>query len=88
LSVRAGSQEHVKAREIADGLEGYPVVDEDDFGDLESETADQVWRDCYSDRDRVEYLRKHDGQFSFYNYADLLGCARGKYFAGPACEII
>jgi hypothetical protein len=90
LSVRAGSPEHEKAKVIADKLEDYPVVDEDDFSELEDETAEQVWRDCYSDRDRdrVEYIRGHENQFDFHNYADLLGCARGKYFSGYAGELL
>lgn len=88
LSVRAGSPEHEKAKEIADSLEDYPVVDEDDFSELESETADQVWRDCYTDRDRVEYIREHDNQFEFRSYSDLLGCARGRYFSGYASELL
>jgi hypothetical protein len=88
LSVRAGSPEHEKAKEIADKLEDYPVVDEDDFSELEDETAQRVWCDCYSDRDRVEYIRDHGNQFDFHNYADLLGCARGKYFSGYAGELL
>lgn len=88
LSVRAGTPEHAKAKDIAERLEGYPVLDEDDFSERESEEADQVWRDCYSERDRIEYIRNHSGQFDFYDYADLLGCVRGKYFSGYAGELI
>jgi len=88
LSVRAGTEEHTKAKDIADRLESYPVLDEDEFSEREDEEAQRVWADCYTERDRVEYIRNHSGQFDFHNYADLLGCVRGKYFSGYAGELI
>lgn len=39
-------------------------------------------------RERVEYIRKHRSQFEFRDFADMLGCVRGKYFAGYASELI
>lgn len=88
LSVRAGTKEHAAAREIADRLESYPVLDEEDYSELESETAERVWQDCYNDSDRIDYIRGHRSQFDFHGYADLLSCARGKYFAGYPSELI
>ena len=88
LSVRAGSPEHEKAKVIADKLEDYPVVDEDDFSELESETADRVWQDCYENNERIEYIREHRDWFTFHSFADLLANARGKYFSGYASELL
>jgi hypothetical protein len=88
LSVKAGSPQHRIAQEIKSSLSDYPVLDEDDFCNLEQEEAGRVWQDCYRDRDRIEYIREHRNQFDFYNYAELLGCARGKYFAGHAGELL
>lgn len=69
-------------------LEDYPVLNEEDFSLEESEEAEQVWRNCYGERGRLEYIRKHRSQFEFRGFADLLGCVRGKYFAGYASELL
>lgn len=69
-------------------LENYPVLDEDRLSRYENEEADQVWRDCYRANERVEYIRKHRGQFEFHDFQDMIRCVRGKYFAGYASELI
>lgn len=69
-------------------LEDYPVLDEEDWSQEESEEADLVWRSCYRERERVKYIRKFRNQFEFRSFADLLGCVRGKYFAGYASELL
>jgi hypothetical protein len=69
-------------------IESYPVLDENDFCELETEEANQIWTSCYSVADRIEYIRKHRSQFEFGDFADMLGCVRGKYFAGYASELI
>lgn len=74
--------------EIQASLEKYPVLDEESFSRMEQEKADTVWRDCYNDRRRVEYIRKHRGQFEFSSLADMLACARGSYFAGYASDLL
>ncbi|HEY4356012.1 MAG TPA: hypothetical protein VGN16_09715 [Acidobacteriaceae bacterium] len=58
------------------------------YSDTENEEAQAVWKDCYSDAGRLAYIRKHSSQFEFHNFADLLGCARGQYFAGYASELL
>lgn len=77
-----------KAEGVLDALEAYPVVDDDDFTARENDAADGVWRDCYSWQDRIDYIRKYDAQFDFRNFADMLNCVRGKYFAGYASELL
>jgi hypothetical protein len=76
------------ADEIAGALSDYPVVDESDFSELETEEANEVWERCYRDSSRVNYIREHRSQFDFSSLADLLACARGKYFCGYASELL
>jgi hypothetical protein len=76
------------ADEMAGRLESYPVLDEDDWSRREDESAQRIWRDCYDAKDRVAYIREHRRQFEFASFSDLLGCVRGKYFAGYPSELI
>ena len=76
------------ADEINAALSDYPVLDEDHYSELESEEAQEVWENCYNEQERIEYIRKNRDQFEFYNFADLLGCVRGKYFLGYANELL
>jgi hypothetical protein len=81
-----------KSLEIADelkaSLEDYPVLSDDDFSELEMEEANEVWANCYDAAERVAYIRKFRSQFQFHDFGDLLGCVRGKYFAGYASELL
>ena len=69
-------------------LQNYPILDEDDFSEREREEAEEIWSNCYNDQERIDYIRKHRSQFEFRNMVDMLGCVRGKYFAGYASELI
>lgn len=71
-----------------DRLQDYPVLDELDFSEHETEAANRVWADCYSPKERIKYIRENSSQFEFHDYGDLLGCARGKYFAGYASQLL
>jgi hypothetical protein len=77
-----------EAEGLEDALADYPVLSEDDLSERETEEADRVWRDCYSERERVAYIRKFRDQFHFQSFADLMGCVRGHYFAGWASELL
>jgi hypothetical protein len=85
-------QDDDKALEVADKIKGkldnYPVVNEDHWSELEHEDANETWANCYSPQERIEYIRDHRSQFEFHDYADLIGCVRGKYFAGYASELL
>lgn len=74
--------------ELQASLENYPCLDESHFSDLETEEANEVWAHCYRVEDRIEYLRKHWRDFDFRSFADLMGCVRGKYFAGSASDLV
>jgi hypothetical protein len=73
---------------MAAARESYPILSEDDHSALEQEEADRVWCENYNARERLEYVRRHRGQFDFRNFTDMLGCLRGKYFSGYASELI
>lgn len=85
-------QEDDKALAIADqimaGLEDYPVVDESDWSEREQEDANETWQHCYSPIERLAYMRRNRDQFEFHDYGDLMGCVRGKYFAGYASDLL
>lgn len=87
-----GTPESDKALQIADEqtalLDDYPVLDESDWSEREREEADEVWRNCYNAQERIDYIREHRSQFDFCDFADLIGCVRGNYFAGYASELI
>lgn len=75
------------AEQMREKVENYPILCEHDHSDLEHEEAETIWRDCYRVKDRLEYVRRHRSQFEFRNFSDLLGCIRGKYFAGYDSEL-
>ena len=66
----------------------YPVLDEDDCSKEEQEESDLTWKNCYSVKERIAYVREYRSQFEFHDYADMLDCIRGRYFAGYASELI
>jgi hypothetical protein len=76
------------AEQMRERLEDYPVLDEDDFSELEQEEAAEVWANCYRERERIDYIRKHRSQFEFADWLDMLSCVRGRYFAGYASELL
>lgn len=88
LCVKEGSEQQETAQDMVDQLKDYPILDEEDFGQLEQEEADRVWRDCFSYTERVAYMRSHWSQFEPQTFEDLLGCARGRYFIGYASELL
>lgn len=76
------------ADKIAAKLENYPVVNENLWSEYEQTEANEIWQNCYSPKERIEYIRAHRSEFEFRDCADILGCVRGKYFAGSASELI
>lgn len=77
-----------EADRLMEKLDNYPVLNEEDWSRREDESAQTIWRDCYRPVERVKYIREHRSQFEFRSFADLIGCVRGKYFAGYASELI
>lgn len=77
-----------EAERLLARLENYPILDEEDYSNEETAEANLVWLDCYRPAERVQYIREHRSQFDFHGFADLMACARGRYFAGYACELL
>lgn len=76
------------ADEIMGALSDYPILDESHYSEMEMEEANQVWESCYDEKERIEYIRKNRSQFEFRDFADMMSCIRGKYFAGYASELL
>jgi hypothetical protein len=76
------------ADEIMERLEIYPSLDDDRLSEVEMDEANEVWSVCYNDRQRIDYMRKHRSQFEFSCLSDMMACARGKFFAGYASDLI
>ena len=88
IAVHASDTSALKlAEEMQERIESCLVLGENDWGELEHETADKVWKN-FSDSERIEYVKKHRSQFEFSDFADMLGCCRGKYFAGGNSKLI
>ena len=77
-----------EANEIMEGLESYPVVNEDDWCELEAEEANEVWGKCYDWRERIEYIRENPDFFFFSDFSDLMSVVRGECFSGYASELL
>jgi len=77
-----------EAERLLTCFEDYPVLDEFDFREEESNEANEVWQNCYSPKDRLTYIRENRSQFYFCSFADLLSCVRGEHFAGYASELL
>lgn len=88
ILIRPNTLAHETALELEAKLANYPVLDEDDLSQREYDDARFVWKQCYNNAERIEYIRNNREQFDFQSFADMLGCARGNYFAGYASELI
>ena len=87
--VRPGSSCATEAESIEGALSDYPVLDEDDFSERETEAAQQVWSRWFKgDRGRLDYIKEHRSDFEFYDWAGLIACVRGREFRGCCSEIV
>jgi hypothetical protein len=89
IAVHESNEDALRAADdIKRELEDYPVVNEDHWSGLEIEDANETWTNCFNDQERLAYIRENRSQFEFHDYADLIGCVRGRYFAGYASELL
>ena len=88
LCVSENSKRLDIAEDIESALEKYPVLDDEHFSRLEDEEANRIWTEYYSTSERIEYIRKYRDNFEFQDMRDMMGCVRGKFFAGYANELI
>ncbi len=76
------------AEDIETALEDYPIVNEDHWSEVEQAEACEVWANCYDWQERIKYMREYSSQFEFPNFACMISCVRGEYFAGYPGELI
>ena len=88
LVVRPDTEAYKVAQEIEAKLEDYAVLDEDDLSERQYEAANDTWKNCYTNYQRLEYIRDNRSQFDFHDMKDLMQCVRGYHFAGYASELI
>lgn len=87
LVVRPNSACAKAATDAEERLEEYPILDENLFSTYETAEADEIWKHNFSVSERIKYIRNRGDEFEFQSLADMLGCVRGKYFAGYASEL-
>jgi hypothetical protein len=88
ILIRSGTEAEKIALQIESKLENYPILNEDDLGEREQIAANETWKNCYSDQERVAYIRSHSDQFQFHSFSYMLRCVRGSFFAGYASELL
>lgn len=75
------------ALELRNRHEAYPVLDEDDFSQREHEEASRIWRECYDDAERIQFMRDHLIDHHFESFTELRQHVRGEFFAGYASDL-
>jgi len=88
ILVRPDTNAAKTAEEIEAALADYPILDECDHSEREMGAANETWQCCFSNAERIKYIRDHRSEFEFHSFADMLGCARGNYFGGYAYELL
>lgn len=88
VMVRPGTEAANQASKIEASLENYPLLDEDDYNERVFTEAQEVWKTCYNNEDRLAYIRKRRSDFEFSSFADLMGCVRGSFFCGDYVSLI
>lgn len=67
--------------------DGEALSSEDLCNRVEKEAAG-IWKDCYSWKERITYMREKRGQFEFHDWQDMLKIARGEYFGGDPLSLV
>jgi len=88
ILVRPGTNAAKKAEEIEARLVVCLFLDECDHSEREMEAANETWQCCFSNAERIKYIRDYRSEFEFHSFADMLGCARGNYFGGYESELL
>jgi hypothetical protein len=88
IYVRLDTEEFIIACKIEKSLSDYPILDADKFSEMECEAANDVWRDCFTPPERIEYIREHQSEFNFGSFSELRSVIRGEYFNGYASELL
>lgn len=79
IAIHESDEVSLRAADAARGaLNDYPILNENDHSERETEHCEQVWRDCYRWRGRLKYLRTHSHTCEF---PQLLAAVRGDWHA-------
>lgn len=88
IYVRPGSPQHQIAEEIEESLESYPVLDDEDLAERETELADQIWGEM-SAQERLDHFRENRQDWSVSGVGALVvSVVRGDYYAGCPSSLI
>lgn len=88
LSVKENTPQYEIAEKIESDLKSYPVLDESDFSELEDAEADEIWKTCYNESERLQYIKENRYMFDFCSISHAKETIRGEYFSGCASELI
>lgn len=87
IAIHQDNAEALKAADrMAADLEGYPILDEEDFCERELEECSRVWADCYDTAERLQYLRDHANTEYAESWGSLRAAVNGEW--GEACRIL
>lgn len=87
LSVLEGSPAQEIAEKIEERIECYPILNEEHFSEMETESADQIWKECYTWEQRIEWIRDNESQCEFWDFSCMVSAVKGNYFPGYASEM-
>lgn len=59
IGVKENTPQAKIASDLLDKLEAYPVVDEQDWSELEEEYAQDTWNKCYSLKEKVDLCKEY-----------------------------
>lgn len=74
---------HECAERLLERLASYPVLDDDDFSQEETDEDNEVWRSCFRPSERIAWIRRN-GSCEFHAWHDMLACVRGQYAPRPS----
>ncbi len=88
LCVRENTDKATIGENIQNSLEDYPALDENHYYDMETTEAIDVWENCYTTKERIEYIRNNQDNFSCYDFSELRKNVNGELFSGYASELL
>lgn len=88
LSINENSEKYKIALQIEQELEDYPVLNEDDLWQREDSESIRIWKECYTIKERIAYIRENRNQFDFNDFSMLRAVINGEYFIGDASGLL
>lgn len=89
IAIHKNDNEALKlADKMMEELADYPVLDDNDYSELEYEEANDIWSNCFNYKNRIDHIRKYESEFYFESFKDMLNQVRGKYYSGNPSNIL